>query len=215
MGVLSGPATFLRFDVDGEPPKGYRTQYEQAIEARRFTPLSARGEDMVAAGWAPLEAPFDDDAPVTSRDFAFGDVIALCYREDKIALPKPLVRHLTQKRLAELELQGEKITRNVKQTVQLMVLAELRRRVLPRPRVVDVVWDTSRRRVRVFAAGALAKERVSALFERTFDLRLHLADYTRRAFTLDLSKRAQAVLEALGPMPLYEPAWHIEEDDDG
>lgn len=215
MGALTGPATYLRFDVDGEPPQGYRDEYERAIEARRFTPLGARGEEMVAAGWAPLEAPFDDDAPVTSRDFAFGDVIALCYREDKIALPKPLVRHMTQKRLAELELQGEKINRSVRQTVQLMVLAELRRRVLPRPRVVDVIWDTTRRRVRVFATGALAKERISALFERTFAMRLHLADYSRRAFTMDLSKRAKAVLEALGPMPLYEPVWHVDEDDDG
>ena len=204
MGSIKGTASYLRFDVDGDPPAGFAEKYEQAIEARRFMPLAEQSEELEAAGWVPFEEPLDDELPITRELFQFGGLICLAYREDKMVLPRALLKHLAKRRLAELEQAGEEITRTTRRAVDAAVAAELRQKVLPRTRVVDLIWTPERREVRVFGRGPLVTERLAALFERTFALRIDLATYARRAFALDLSDRARNVLEHLQPEAVFE-----------
>lgn len=212
MGALKGSCTYLRFLVDGEPPKGFADLFEQAIEARRFLPLSEGAPEEESAGWVPIDAPYDDEASITRERFWLGHLIALAYREDRISLPRPLVQHHVQKRLEELREKGERITRKRRDALELAVVRELRRKALPKSRVVEVVWDYPRRELRVFGRGPIAKERVAAHFERTFALRVTLATYAARAFSLDLSLRARSVLEGLAPKHVFDDvAPRIEE----
>lgn len=218
MGALKGSSTYLRFLVDGEPPANFTSLFEQAVEARRFLPLLPSAPEEESAGWVPIEAPFDDDVPITRDRFHFGDLIALAYREDKISVPKAVVAHRVKKKLEELEQQGERLTKQKISAVELAVMSELRKKVLPKSRVMDVVWDIRRRELRVFGRGPMATERAAACFERTFALRAQLGTWAARAFSLDLSLRARSVLENLAPEHLFDdiiaqPPRELAEED--
>lgn len=213
MGALVGNASYLRFFVDGEPPSRMGDVFEQAVEARRFTPLTDKSEESESAGWVPLEDPFDDELPITRERFIFGDLIALAYREDKYALPRPLVKRRVRVRLEELSQKGEKITKVKRKQVELAVIAELKKRLMPRARVVDVVWDTRKRELRIFGKGPMVTERAVACFERTFAVRVVHATWAGRAFQLDLSLRARAVLEQLQPELLFDDIVLVAAED--
>ncbi len=216
MGALFGNASYLRYFVDGEPPSKMGDVFEQAIEARRFTPLTDKSEENESSGWVPLEDPFDDELPITRERFVFGDLIALAYREDKFALPRPIVKRRVRLKLDEIANKGEKITKVKRKQVELAVISELKKKILPRPRVIDVVWDTGRRELRIFGKGPMATERAVACFERTFAVNIAHATWAGRAFSLDLSLRARSILEQLTPELLFDDiVLQAPEDDDG
>jgi hypothetical protein len=212
VGALSGTASYLRFPVDGEPPRSAADVFEQAIEARRFAPLTASSGEQESAGWVPIEDPYDDELPITRDRFYIGDLVALAYREDKWSLPRPIVKQLTKRRIEELIEKGEKMPRTKRKQVELAVIAELRKKSLPRPRVMDVVWDTTQRQLRIFGRGPMATERCVALFERTFAVRVGSPHWASQAFALDLSMRARSVLEQLSPEHIFDDAlaWRVE-----
>lgn len=214
MGALVGNASYLRFFVDGEPPARMGDVFEQAVEARRFTPLTDKSEENESAGWVPIEDPFDDELPITRERFIFGDLLALAYREDKYALPRPIVKRRVRVKLDELANKGEKITKVKRKQVELAVVAELKRRLLPRPRVIDVVWDTRKRELRIFGKGPMATERALACFERTFAVRAVHATWAGRAFQLDLSLRARSILEQLQPELLFDDIVLVAAEED-
>jgi hypothetical protein len=203
MGALRGSLSYLRFFVDGDVADHAGSAYEKALEARRFLPLRPTGETLESAGWVPLEAPFHDDAPLSRDVFLFGELIAVTYREDKYAIPRPLLQRETKKRIDKIVKDEHKdpdtISRAFIKAVEGAVLSELKAQTIPRSKLVDVIWDTTRREARVFGRGTIATERVSSLFERTFRVRVELGAYPARAFGLDLGSRAQGVLEKLSP----------------
>ena len=210
MGALRGSMSYLRFLVDGEVAKSAGTTYEKALEARRFLPLSPTAEVMESAGWVPLEAPFDDDVPITRDVFLFGDIVAVTYREDAYRIPRPLLQRETKKRIDKIvreeKRDPESIGRAFVKAVEHAVLIELKGQTIPRSKLVDVIWDTNKKEIRVFGRGTVATERVSSLFERTFQVRVELATYAARAFTVDVGSRAQGVLERLSPGWLFPDA---------
>ena len=217
MGALSGSASYLRFVAQGDPPKNFPTKFEQAIEARRFLPLDPNQEEIEASGWVPLEAPLDDERPVTRDLFHFGDLVAIGFREDKLAVPRAIVKHRVGQRLEKIEAERaaageEPAPKSLKKELEKAVVAELKRQILPRSRVVDVVWNLANREVRMFARGPIATERCAVLFERTFELPLSQRTYAQHAFDLDLSTRARSVLEGLRPAPPFDALQFAEDD---
>lgn len=218
MGALVGNVNYLRFFVDGEPPAAFGDVFEQAVESRRFTPLTERSDEGESAGWVPLEDPLDDELPITRDRFIFGDLIALAYREDKYALPRSLIKRRVRQKLEELEQRGElkdeKPSKSLKKQVELAVIAELKKKSLPRSRAIDVVWDTTRRELRIFGRGPMATERAAACFERTFAVRVNQATWAGRAFQLDLSLRARSILEQLTPELLFDDITLVAASDD-
>lgn len=214
MGALTGNPNYLRFFVDGEPPTGFARPYEQAIEARRFMPLTDRSEENMSCGWVPLEEPLDDESEIGRDKFVFGDIIALAYREDKFTFPRPLVKRRVRLKAEELAEQGEKITKVKKKQIELAVVAELKKRMLPRTRTMDLVWDTRRGELRIFGTGPMATERAVATFERTFGFQVSLASWSGRAFALDLSLRARSVLESIQPELIFDDICVVTDDED-
>jgi recombination associated protein RdgC len=219
VGALRGSLSYLRFFVDGEAHPSAGAHYEKSLQSRRFLPLSPTGETMESAGWVPLEAPFDDDTKLTRDLFLFGELIAVAYREDKYAIPRPLLQRETKKRLEKIVREEKKdageLSRAFIKAVEADVLVELKRRTIPRSKLVDVVWDVARREVRVFGRGTIATERVASLFERTFQVRVELGSYAARAFAIDLGTRNQAVLERLSPGWLFPDALRRDPSEPG
>lgn len=205
MSVLNGSQSFTRFLVDGDVAAA--GAIEKAVEARRFLPLSPTGEVSQSAGWVPLEAPFDDELAITRDVLVFGDLIAIAYREDTYRIPRALLVRETKKRLDKIAVDEKKprdeMGRAFIKAVEQSVLVELKGKTIPRAKIVDVLWDTTRGEVRVYAMGAIATERVASIFERTFQVRIEVASYAARAFTVDLDSRAAAVLDRLMPSPLF------------
>ena len=216
---MKGTLSYLRFRASGELPKNPGTAYEKALESRRFLPLAPAGESLDSAGFVPLEAPFDDERPLTRDLFLFGDLIAVTYREDKYAIPRPLLQRATKKRVEEI-LKKEKrtaddVNRAFIKAVEASVLVELKEQTIPRTKLVDVLWDTARGEMRVFGRGTIVTERLAALLERTFQVRVELASYPVRAFALDLGSRAQGVLERLSPGWLFPDAMRKDPSEPG
>jgi DNA recombination-dependent growth factor C len=204
MGALRGNASYMRFSVLGDPPRDFAMIYEQGVEARRFLPLSAEGDEMESAGWASIVEPYDEDLPLTRHDFVFDNRIALCFREDKFTFPAAYVRAQVAKKARVLE---EKEDRPLKardyKLLKEAVQGELRRKTLPRTKVVEMVWDLDRGEVRVFGSGKVVTERFAALFERTFGAQLEMANFAQRAYAVDLAARSRDLLEGLSPQMIF------------
>lgn len=219
MGALRGSLSYLRFIVEGDVAKNAGTTYEKAIESRRFVPLRPTADTMESAGWVPMEAPFDDDMPLSRDAFLFGELIAVAYREDKFSIPKALLQRETKKRIDKIVREEKKdpgdISRAFVKAVEAAVLVELKGQTIPRSKIVDVIWDLTRKELRVFGRGTIATERIASLFERTFQVRVELASYPARAFTFDIGSRAQSVLERLSPGWLFPDAIRKDPSEPG
>jgi len=210
VGALNGSLSYIRFLIDGDLPKNPGATLEKSLESRRFTPLSPSQDTAESAGWVATEAPFDDGRPLTRDLFLFGDLVVVTYREDKWAVPRPLLKRETARRIQKIIDEEKKdpdsIGKAFVKAVEAAVLVELKQRTFPRSKLVDVVWDTKRREARVFGRGTIVTERVASLFERTFGPRVDVGVYAARAWSLDLGSRAQGVLERLSPGWLFPDA---------
>lgn len=210
MGAFGGSLSYMRFLVDGEAPKSPGAAFEKSIGSRRFVPLTPSQETGESAGWVAAEAPFDDELAITRDLFLFGDLVVLAYREDKWAIPRPVLKREVQKRIQKIIEEEKKspddISKAFVKAVEQGVLAELKAKTLPRSKIVDVVWDIGRGEARVFARGTVATERIASLFERTFQVKVDPGPWAARAFRLDLGSRAMSVLERLSPGWLFPDA---------
>lgn len=219
MGAFGGSLSYMRFLVDGDVPKSPGAVFEKAIESRRFVPLLPSAETGESAGWVAAENPFDDGLAVTRDLFLFGDLVVLAYREDKWAIPRPVLKREVQKRIQKIIEEEKKspddISKSFVKAVEQGVLAELKAKSLPRSKVADVVWDIGRKEARIFARGTLARERIASLFERTFQVKVDEGPWAARAFRLDLGSRAMGVLERLSPGWLFPDAIKSMDEDDG
>ncbi len=205
MGILSGSITYLRFRVEGTAPANFTEIFEEALSVRRFIPLHPEGEDNESFGFVPLQKPYADDEPILNDQFLFGDCIALGYREDVISFPKAMMRDLVQKRLNEsLEKHQSERGAQLKQTIQAAIMSEMRKRILPRSKVVDCFWDLSRKEVRFFARGKGVSDRFVDLFEQTFHVKLRLKTFADTAIMSNLSLMDKGILETLKPQELFK-----------
>ncbi len=186
MGALSGTMGYVRFRTEGEEPDPSKIM--RAIAARKFTPLSAKEDVNDSAGWMPVMTPFDDDVSFGNENVRMGDRIALVYREDKYLIPRPLLRREVSKRLKQIAKEKKQdITefgRGFRKAVEQSVISELRTRIMPKTKLVEVIWSPSRKEVRVFGKGLIVTERIVSIFERTFQVRLVFAAPAVRALAI-------------------------------
>ena len=207
MGALNGSRSYMRLLVDGDLPNNPGSTFEKSIESRKFTPLSPSAETPESAGWVATEDPFAENRPLTRDLFLFGDRVVISYREDKWAIPRPVVKREVQKRIQKIideeKKNADDIGKAFVKAVETAIIAELKAKSFPRSKIVDIVWDMGRGEARVFGRGTVVTERVASLFERTFQVRVDGGSWAAKAFELDLSSRAQGVLERLSPGWLF------------
>lgn len=204
MAIFNGSMNYLRYDVVGELKQPQVEHLESALGLRRFVSLRPEGEDLESIGWVPLQRPFVDEVPLTNNYFLFSERVVFGFREDKIVLPRPMLKDLVQHRLEQhSKNSGEEPSLQTKHAVELAVRAELRMKLLPKTRIVDVMWDLSRRELRFFARGQGLTERFVEFFEESFELKLELHDFSNMAMREDLSLRSKAMLESLRPAEIF------------
>ena len=140
------------------------------------------------------------------HDFVFGDRLVITYREDELRYPKDYLKARIAERARQFEEEtGEKPTKAMLEAFEAGIRGELRRKLLPGTRLVDVVWEFSTQEVRVFSRSKGPVERLQVLFERTFGVKIHQATYGQRAYRHDLNLRSRGMLENLEASPAFEP----------
>ena len=211
MGVLSGAMGYLRFWIEDDAPDQSLEFFERSLEIRRFVPLHPDGEDLETAGFVPIERPFADEIPLTNDLFMFDEKVVLGFRVDTISFPKALIRDMVFHRILEhTEKSGDEPGAQTRRAIESSVVHELRRKILPKTRVTDVVWDLQRREVRFFGRGQKTAERFVKLFEQTFQVKLRQSSFAERAMYADLSLRAKGLLETLQPQLIFQPQVRVE-----
>lgn len=209
MGAFKGSCSYLRYMVEGTLPDNYPSLFADSISLRRFVPISSESEALESVGFAPIESPLDTDAHITSDLFLFGHSLGIAYREDKISIPKNVLKQELATRKAELEANGEEVKKSTLKRLEKEIILELKQRTMPKTRIAEIVWDLRKNEVRLFGRGTFAKERAVALFELTFSVRLQQAVYAARAIGMSLSAQERSALINLKPNPVFFDAWQF------
>lgn len=174
LGAFRGSLTFSKFHVRGDSPRDFRDRFVEAIRMRAFRPLSPDAEIDYGMGWCSVDDPFDLD--LTPQKIFFNDYLNLGFRVDTWRIPAALFKasfREAERRYLEKH-GGEKLSRAQKKDLEAVVKAQLRRKVVPAMRVVDLSWHLGDGIVRFFQQSPKQHELMMELFEKTFGLELML-----------------------------------------
>lgn len=206
MGAFRGAITFSKFYVRGEVPKDFRKRFLEAIGTRAFRPLDPKEEIDHRVGWCAIDDPFELE--LTHEKVFYNDYLNLGFRVDRWRIPAPMFKaayraaekeHLAKQGLA-------KLGRAQKKNLEAIVVAQLRKKLVPAMKVVDLSWNLNAGVVRFFQQSPKQHELMHELFEKTFGLDLvHDGAYVA-AEQRELPKK---LLDAL---PKLEPTlFHTEQ----
>lgn len=199
MGAFRGAITFSKFHVRGELPHDFRERFVESIRLRAFRPLDPKEEIDHRAGWCAIDDPFDLE--LTHEKVFYNDYLNLGFRVDRWRIPAPLFK--ASYRLAEREQlakQGvEKLSRSQKKNLEAIVVAQLKKKLVPAMRTVDLSWALGPGVVRFFQKSPKQHELMLELFEKTFGLELVLDGAYVAAEERGLPEKL------LGSMPELEP----------
>lgn len=199
MGAFRGAITYSKFFVRGELPDDFRATFLEAIRFRAFRPLDPKEEVDHRVGWCAIDDPFDLE--LGHEKVFFNDYLNLGFRLDKWRIPSPLFKAAFRSAEKEhLAKQGlTKLSRSQKKNLEAIVVAQLRRRLVPAMRVVDLSWNLNAGVLRFFQQSPKQHELMGELFEKTFGLDLiHDGAYVA-AEQRKLPKKVVAAIPTLNP----------------
>jgi len=165
MGVVSGNISYRRYWVSRSPGKA---DILTALNGRRFRGL-LQDEDQ-AVGWAPVGRLIDPVSIDFGYDIFMASYAAFALRRDRWAVPASLLKSRVDESLHMWLLQtgNKKIPAYVRIEAKDTAQALLRREALPKPQVVDIVWDLQSNIVKVWSLSKEVNELFDALFNLTF-----------------------------------------------
>lgn len=197
MGAFRGSLTYSKFHVRGRLPQDFKTRFVEAVRLRAFRELDPGEEADHRCGWCSVEHPFDLD--LTQEKLFWNGYLNLGFRTDTWRIPSALYkasfREVEREFCASNGL--EKLSRAQKKNLEAVVVSQLRRKLVPAMKVVDLSWALDEGVVRFFHQSPKVHDAMIELFEKTFELDLALDG----AFLLAES-RGLAAAEAL---PQLEP----------
>lgn len=169
MGALSGSATIKRMIADGPPIAGFRQRYIETLNAHAIHGLTPEAAEDRVTGWAtiahPLDARFEPDKVL------FNEYLCVAYRVDTLRVPSSTLK--LYQREAELqwlaENHRETMPRPQRKNLFEQVHRDLRARMLPSIKVVDLVWNTDTGQVWIWTQNGKLLEEIDDLFQKTFD----------------------------------------------
>lgn len=172
MSALSGTLSYQRFFVEKELPRDFLDKSYEAILQRAMRPLSADEPDGERSGWCVMGNGLDVDLP---RERVYLDgFVNLGFRTDRWAIPGPLLRTKTREaEAAYLATTGrERLGRREKAEIKDVVTRELRKKLVPSTRVLDLTWSIEENVVRFFSHADKATATMLELFQQTFGIEL-------------------------------------------
>ncbi len=186
MGVLSGGITVKRMRVGAPSSEAIdREALVARLRAHGFMDLNPEETDEDrAAGWCAIDHPFDVD--FTYEKVFFGDYLCVAYRVDTLRIPSATLKAYVAQREKEIAAESgrESLARNELKELREVVRIELRKRMLPSLKTVDVVWNLVTGRVFVWTQSNGLLDELSERFERTFEVPLFPEDAVTWAQTL-------------------------------
>lgn len=200
MGAFRGSITFSKLYVRGELPRTFRSRFLEALRLRAFRPLDPAQELDHRVGWVCVDDPFDLE--LASEKVFFNEYLNLGFRLDRWRIPSPLFKAAF--RAAERDLLAkrklEKLGRAQKKDLEAVVAAQLRKKLVPAMKVVDLSWNLNEGVVRFFSQSPKMLELMNELFVKTFGLELALDG----AYTL--AERRALPKKIVDALPKLEPA---------
>ena len=172
MSALSGSLSYARFFVPSPLPRGLLDKSHDAILHHAMRPLSADEPDPERSGWCVLGDALDLSMP---RDRIYLDgYVNLGFRTDRWAIPGPLLRaRLREAEASYMTKKGrERLGRRERAEIKEVVTRELRKRLVPSSRVVDLSWSLEEGLVRFFSHTERSTQSMLELFQKTFGLEL-------------------------------------------
>lgn len=205
MGAFRGSITFSKFHVETNLPTDFRDRFVESIRLRAFRPLDPTEDVDHRAGWCSIQDPFDLD--LTHEKVFFNHYLNLGFRVDRWRIPSTLFKGAFRE--AEREWLAKngvtKLSRAQKKNLENVVIAQLKKKLVPAMRATDLSWNLNTGVVRFFSKSTKAIELLTELFEKSFELEL-VPDGAYVA--AERRGLPQALLDAL---PQLEPAlFHTE-----
>ncbi len=190
--------SFIRFFVEGEVPAFDSDEFLKALAENRFRTIENAASEEESLGWV---SPGDASGSSFLREeIVLPGFARLRMRLDKKKLPSAWVRIYMD---AEIRAKGgRKLSAKERKELREDIADQLLPRVLPSVRLVDIVYQASKKRVFLFASSQNLKESLQNLFFRTFGARLIPATALEIAETLPLSKEQKYLLERCQPLEL-------------
>lgn len=173
MGALDGSITFRSFFVDGSLPTDFKKRFLANIQHHAFAPLTPDSEDDRHLGWVSVHHPLDTTFNDPNKVF-YNEYLCLGLRVDRWSIPSTLLKaHLTEASQQYMQEAGlDQLGRRDKQLLKDRVTFELKRRLIPSMKVVDMVWHLDQQLVRFWSHSNSLGEEFMERFQQTFSLQL-------------------------------------------
>ncbi len=208
MGAFTGGLTYRQYFVRDQLPGDWRERFQLGIEHHVFQPLDPSSETERSVGWCSIHFPLDLE--MIPEQYIYNDYIVLGMRIDTLTVPGSLLRIFTEAECRRLmhEQKRTKLSRYEKAEVKDRVKLDLKKRLMPSIKTIDVAWNWQQGVLRFFAGNEKVNVEFMELFEQTFGLAL-LPDGPYSAGLLEATGLTDAEREAIVDL---EPATFVDLD---
>ena len=183
MGAFQGGLTFKQYYVRGDLPPDWRDRFAEKIAAHAFKPVDPASEEERALGWCSPHFPLDVD--LHEGLWLHNEYLVLSLRIDTLKVPGPLLKIYTEAECRKVMAaqKVDSLNRYQRAEVKERVKLEMRKKILPSIKTIDMVWSFERSMVRFFSGNTKTNEEFQELFEQTFEVGLGAdTPYTSAAF---------------------------------
>lgn len=197
MGFISGTASFVRYQVEGEIPSDFWEFAAKRIALYSFKDIDDSYEEK-SAGWVSVVNMFDTEFAYAS--YAAGDYIALSMRVDERKISPAILKKFCFKEEERIKKQRQlpRLNRSQKLEIKENIKLMLTKKAMPAPAVYDLAWNLGESTLLFFSTNRVAQAQFEELFKETFGLAVVLqVPYLTAAHLL--GPEEEKVLAELGP----------------
>ncbi len=172
MGVFSGSASYVRYQVQGDVPEPVKDFVLEKLKGYAFKEIDPGTLSEKTIGWVSAEnmalTRFDD------LHFAKDPYLVFSLRIDVRKIPGMTMKAaLLREEMKYKETTGqERLRKKDKDMLKDEVWQALTKKTLPTPSVYDVCWNFQTGIVLFFSTSRKANEEFMAFFHRSFDVKL-------------------------------------------
>ena len=171
MGLLTNSASFVRFNVEGDPPADFWDFAAERISKYAFRDIDDNYDER-SIGWVSCLDMFDSEFAYTS--YTVGDYLVLSLRIDERKVPTAALKKFTLKEEGRIkrERQIPRLSRDHRQEIKENMRLVLLKKAIPIPAVYDMAWNLSDNTVLFFSTSQKAIGSLEEFFKESFDLHL-------------------------------------------
>lgn len=207
MGAFVGGLAFRRYTTTDPLPAEFKDLFQKGIADHAFRPIEPASDEERAIGWA--SAHFALDIDLQPEMYRFNEYIVLAMRIDTLTVPGPMLKLYTEAeaRRVMAENKRDSLNRYERAEIKERVKMELRRKMIPTVKAIDMVWNITDGIVRFFSGNEKVNLEFQELFESTFD-RILIPDspYTAGLHGVALEEAQRQALDDVDPALFVDSA---------